>query len=144
MSLSSWIPRIFNHAWKRYGKPKVAAVRPIAQWSLPVGFAYDDDMDVASNAAGAVITNPEDYWAMDYIYIVPVQRSADMQMLIAAGEAPSGTAEFYILEDDAATVRAAFAIEFDGDWYDVQEVAHAPLGLGQSGRWARVRVSRRS
>ena len=144
MSLTTWIPRIFNHAWTRYGKPTITAVAPVADWTLPAGFAYNDDLDVIANAAGTVITNPEDYWATDTVYIVPLGRSADLQALIAAGEAPSGTANFLVLDTDAATVRAAHAIQYDGDWCDVQEVAHAPIGLGGSGRWARVTVTRRS
>jgi hypothetical protein len=144
VSLATRIPRIFRQAWLAYGQPQMAAVQPITGWTLPAGFAYDGDLDVIQNAAGAVITNPEDYWAMDYLDIVPTKRTADLQMLIAAGEVPAGSVDVYILSADAPTVRAAHSIEIDGDWYDVYEVAHGPVGVAPAGNWARVRLTRRS
>ena len=144
MSLATRIPKIFRRAWLAYGQPQMAAVKPIADWTLPAGFSYDDELDVIRNAAGAVITNPEDYWAMDYLNIVPTRRSADLQMLIAAGEVPAGSVDVYILSADIETVRDAHSVEIDGDWYDVGEAAHAPVGVAPAGNWARVRLTRRS
>lgn len=144
LPLAHMIPKIFRKAWLRYGRPMMWAVRPVADWSLPAGFAYDSETDMIQNGAGLVLTNVEDYWAGGYIYIVPMGRSGDLDVLVAAGIVPEGTVDVYILRDDAPTVKVAHSIEIDGDWYDVLEVAHAPVGIGDSALWARVRLRRRS
>lgn len=145
MSLVTMVRRIFLQAWKQYGKPIMAVVPPIASWSLPAGFSYNRETDQVMNSAGIALFNWGDYYAAEYLYIVPITASADNAMLAAAGVIPSGTSEVYILPDDAATVRVAHSIEMDGDWYDVQEVGRAPIGGNTSaGAWARVTLKRRS
>ena len=145
-TLAHLIPKIFKHAWRRYGKPVMWVVRPPAAWSLPAGFAYDGGLDaITDTATGSLtLTNPEDYWAGDMVYIVPVGRTADLGVLVAAGVVPEGTVEVYILPADALTVRRAHAVEIAGDWYDVVEVAQGPAGQATSGQWCRVRLRRRA
>jgi len=121
----------------------MAVIRPVDRWSLPPGYGYDESLDaVIYGDTGDVLPNPEDYWASDYIYIVPAREAADMRALSAAGLVPDGITEVLILADDAPTVRDAHAVEIDGQWYDVAGVEHAPPGTG--GAWARVRLRRRS
>lgn len=142
--LSQMIPRIFRLAWHRYGEPSMRVVRPLDEWLLPDGYAYDDATDTVINYYGYILSDEDLFLTADTVYIVPTQRSADLDVLIAAGVVPTGTVDVYILKDDAETVKAAHAIEIDDDWYDVLEVAHAPVGIGDSALWARVRLKRRS
>ncbi|HEY65543.1 MAG TPA: hypothetical protein G4O02_13335 [Caldilineae bacterium] len=143
VTLARRVRRVFLQAWRRYGRPVMAVIRPVNQWGLPPGYAYDESLDaVIYGDTGDVLPNPEDYWASDYIYIVPAREAADMRALVAAGIVPEGITEVFILADDAPTVRAAHAIEIDGQWYDVISVDHAPAGTG--GVWARVQLRRRS
>ena len=143
VALSQRVRRVFLQAWRRYGQPVMAVIRPVSQWSLPPGYAYDESVDaVIYGDTGDVLPDPEDYWASDYIYIVPAREAADVRTLVAAGIVPEGITEVLILADDAETVRRAYAIEIDGQWYDVVSVDHAPAGTG--GAWARVTLRRRS
>lgn len=143
--LSGRIQRIFARAWRAYGRPAMAAVRPIAQWSLPAGFSYDTARDAIADSAGTVLLNWEAYWEpVDYIYIVPADTTADLRAMAAAGVVPSGLMDVYILAADAATVEASHAIQIQGDWYDVVEVSHGPAGTADLGSWAQVRLQRRS
>ncbi len=143
VGLAGRIKRIFDQAWRRYGRPRMAAVRPPDRWTLPTGYRYEASVDaVIYDATGDVLPNPEAYWAVDYIYIVPTREAADMRALAAAGVVPEGLTEVLILAEDADTVRAAHAIEIDGQWYDVVGVEHAPPGTG--GAWARVQLRRRA
>lgn len=121
----------------------MAVIRPVSQWSLPAGYAYDESVDaVVYGDTGDVLPNPEEYWASDYIYIVPARAAADVRALVAAGIVPEGTTEVFILADDAEMVRQGHAVEIDGQWYDVVSVDHSPAGMG--GIWARVTLRRRS
>ena len=141
-ALDFLVPRIFRQAWERYGKPALWAIRPLADWSLPAGFAYDRSVDAITDAAGTVLPNPESYWAGDYVYIVPIGQTADLRAMVAAGVVPSGMVDVKVLSADLATVRAAHAVQINGDWYDVLEVAQAPVGV--AGVWGTVRLRRRS
>ncbi|MCD6290045.1 MAG: hypothetical protein J7M34_06025 [Anaerolineae bacterium] len=142
-TLASRVRRIFSQAWKQYGRPVMAAVRPVTQWNLPPGYAYDESVDaVTYGSGGAILPNPEDYWVVDYIYIVPTRESADVRALVAAGVVPEGATEVLILVDDLETARDAHAVEIDGLWYDVISVDPGPPGTG--GVWARVSLRRRS
>ena len=120
------------------------AADPVTDWNLPAGFAYDGTLDVVQSAAGVVLTNVMDYMTGAYLDIVPVKRTADLEVLVAAGVVPAGTVDVYILSADSETVKAAHSIEIDGDWYDVKEVAHGPVGIAPEGNWARVTLERRS
>lgn len=141
VSLATLARNAFMKAWKRLGRPVAAVVPPVDEWTLPAGFAYDPALDAVRNAFGATLTNWGDYYAAEYLYIVPNVESADMRLLAAAGIVPSGATEIFVLPQDAPLVRRAHALEIDGRWYDVDEVA-GPEG-GQ-GTWARVRLRRRS
>lgn len=147
MSLKTRVDKIFIRAWERYGRPKMAAVPPVTEWALPVGFAYDDNIDAIADATHNVILNPEDYWGpIDYIYIVPVPppNTADMDAMLAAGIIPTGLVREYILAIDIPTVRDAHAVELNGEWYTVIEAAMAPSGYDPRGIWGVVTLQRRS
>jgi hypothetical protein len=145
MSLATSIGSIFQRAWTAYGQPRLTAVRPVSYWGLPAGFAYDPTYDAITDTNHTVLPNPETYWVTDTVYIVPVKRTADLDVLIAAGVVPAGTVDVYILAADMATMGAAHACQINGQWYDVREVALAPVGYpGSQGIWARVRLQRRS
>ena len=146
MSLATNVASIFNRAWKAYGQPILTAVRPYSAWTLPAGFTYDDDYDQITDIAGTVLPNPQSYWVTDTVYIVPVKRTADLDVLIAAGVVPAGTVDVYVLAADVATMQAAHACQINGDWYDVIDVGQAPVGYpgGSTAIWARVRLQRRS
>jgi hypothetical protein len=143
-ALSSMVSGIFSLAWRRYGKPLMAVVPPIAQWTLPAGFSYDPETDQVMSAGGVVLDNWGDYYAAEYLYIVPIAPSADRMTLAAAGVVPAGSTDVYVLKADADTARNAHSVQIDGEWYDVVEVARAPLGAGSPGTWARVTLQRRS
>lgn len=143
-SLAAMVRRIFRQAHIRYGEPQMWAADPVADWNLPAGFAYDAQLDLIQNVTGVVLNNPQDYMTGGYIDIVPVKRTADLEVLVAAGVVPGGSVDVYILSADGETVKAAHSIEIDGDWYDVREVAHGPVGIAPEGNWARVRLERRS
>lgn len=146
MSLKTRVDKIFNRAWKRYGRPQMAVVAPITDWTLPAGFAYDESIDAIANSTHTVILNPEDYWLIDYIYIVPVPppNTADMDAMLAAGVIPTGLVREYILAIDIPTVREAHAVELNGEWYTVIEAAMAPSGYDPRGIWGVVTLQRRS
>lgn len=144
-SLAARIRRVFLRAWRAYGRPRMAAVRPISQWRLPEGFAYDAARDAIADSAGAILANWDAYWEpVDYIYIVPADTTADLRAMAAAGVVPSGLMDVYVLAADAPTVEACHAIQIQGDWYDVLEVSHGPAGASGQGAWAQVRLQRRS
>jgi hypothetical protein len=146
MSLATQIASIFQRAWQAYGQPVVTVVRPPSTWALPAGFAYDQTYDAIQNSAGVVLPNPQAYWVTDTVYLVPTKRTADLDVLIAAGVVPAGTVDIYVLAADVATMQAAHACQINGDWYDVKDVGQAPVGYpgGALGIWARVRLQRRS
>ena len=136
---------IFKKAWRRYGEPVMWVAAPVADWNIPAGFSYDAETDAVTNTiTGAVLENVLDYIVGEYLDIVPVKRTADLETLIAAGVVPAGSVDVYILAADSETVKAAHSVEIDGDWYDMREVAHAPVGIAPEGVWARVRLERRS
>src|SRR5512137_2434719 len=114
----------------------MAVVRPISAWALPAGFAYSARDDRISNAAGLEIHNPEDYWAVDYIYLTPTEDSADRRVMSAAGVVPAGQIAVNILAADIPAVQNAYAVQIGDEWYDVVEVAHNPLGV--TSLWAVV------
>ena len=62
--------------------------------------------------------------------------------LVAAGVAPDGTVEVFILPADVATVRDTFAIEMGGLWYDVVGLGAEPPSMTNA--WYAVRLQRRS
>lgn len=143
-TLNVMVHRIFRRAWQRYGRPLMYVVHQISEWSLPAGFSYDDETDSIHNAVGTWLPNEGDYWLGDYVYIVPTRRTADLDVLIAAGVVPEGTVDVYILHSDVEDVRHAHACEISGDWYDVVDVGRAPVGFETNGVWARVRLRRRA
>lgn len=143
-TLNAMVKAVFKKAHDRYGKPVMWVAAPVTDWSLPAGFTYDSEFDVVQSAAGVVLENVMDYVAGGYINIVPIRRTADLEVLIAAGVVPGGSVDVYILSADTETVKAAHSIEIDGDWYDMREVAHGPVGIAPEGNWARVRLERRS
>lgn len=146
MPLASNVRRIFRQAWKAYGKPMLYAVPPVASWNLPAGYAFDSSLDAIRTADGATLTDLDvlaQYYASEPVYIVPTQRTADLEVLVAAGVVPSGTVEVYVLQPDVATLNAAHAVKLHGQWYDVTEPAQAPVGHAP-GIWAKVRLQRRS
>ena len=146
-------PRIFRHANRRYGQPYLRAVRPLTQWALPAGFAYDADVDAIRNGAGTVLPNPEAYWATDTIYIVPtasvvstvVENIADRMRLIAGGLIEQGELMVWVAQDDIAKLQVAHAVELGNRWYDVQNIQEAPSGYPtQDGLWSLVFLRARS
>lgn len=141
-SLSTKVKKIFNRAWRRYGKPVATVVRPISEWNLPAGFAYDPTYDRIVDVDTVPLNNPEAYWVTDSVYIVPNAYSGDLKLMIAVGAVPAGTTEFGVLSTDLDTIQNAHAVQIDGDWYDVVDTAHSPIGT--DGTWALVRVTRRS
>jgi len=142
-ALSTRVKRMFQRAWRAFEKPTLTAIRPIAYWSLPSGWSYDEEVDAIVDSSGTVLPNPEDYWASDTIYIVPLGETADLLNMMTAGLVPSGTVDVLIMQQDVATVNQAHAVQLNGEWYDVVEVAQTPVGHSQ-GIWARVRLQRRS
>lgn len=146
MTLSTNVRRIFRRAWQAYGKPVMQAVPPVASWSLPAGYTFDSSLEAIRTSGGATLTDLDAlaaYYATRPVYIVPTGRTADLDVLIAAGVVPSGAVEVYVLQSDIATVNAAHAVQINSQWYDVIELAIAPVGHA-SGIWARVRLKRRS
>jgi hypothetical protein len=141
-SFAALARKAFLAAWRRLGRPRAAVVPPVSAWSLPPGFAYDPTADAVRDASGTVLANWGDYYAAEYLYIVPDVEGADLRLLVAAGVAPSGTTEVFVMPQDAATVRVAHALEIGGRWYDVDEVAE-PEGAAAAA-WTRVRLRRRS
>jgi hypothetical protein len=141
-SLSAKVKKIFNRAWRRYGQPTATVVRPISEWNLPPGYSYNDDYDRIMDTDGYILTGELEYWVTDTVYIVPNDHSAALRTMIAVGAVPSGSTEFGILTTDLSKIENAHAIQIDGDWHDVVDMAHSPIGT--SGTWALIRVKRRS
>lgn len=147
MTLASKINRIFNLANRRYGKPYLEAVPPLSSWTLPAGYTADATLDGIRTGSGEVLTDLDafetsGYFNLSTVYIVPLQSSDDLRSMIAAGIAPAGQLELYVLAADLPTVRAAFAIQVNGQWYDVAGPAAEPSGATDV--WARVRLQRRA
>lgn len=146
MTLASRVARIFTHAWNRYAQPTMTTVPPLSAWTLPAGYSASAAHDAIETTGGATLTDLDalaGYYATSTVYIVPTGRTADLDAMIAAGVAPSGMIDVLIMQADVATVNAAFAVEVMGQWYNVVEVARAPVGHS-AGIWARVRLERRS
>jgi len=141
INLGLSVQRMFKQAWERYSRPVIWAVRPILNWSLPTDFTYNLIDDAIEDSSGVVLPNPEDYWAGDYIYIVPMGVTADLRAMIAAGYVEAGTIEVRVMVADLPVVRQAHAIMIDGEWYDVTEAASRPVGAGV---WGQVHLRRRS
>jgi hypothetical protein len=146
-TLAQLIPRIFNHAWQRYGEPTLTAVRPIAYWVLPAGFAYNKDVDAIRDSAGVVLTNVSDYWTSDSIHILPTKSApgggdvAELQALPVPGVAQTGEVSVWVLKDDIHKLRVAHALLLGDQWYDLVSQQQAPAGFPDStGLWARVRL----
>lgn len=147
MSLSTRVHSIFRRAWQRYGRPTMSAVPPLSAWSLPAGYTFDASRDGILTGSGAVLNDLDAFEASGYfvgevIYIVPLQSSDDLRTMVAAGVAPAGSLELYVLSADVATVQEAFAIKLGGLWFNVSSPAVEPSGTGDV--WARVRLERRS
>lgn len=150
MSLAQYASRIFRHANRRYGEPYLTAVRPLADWSLPAGYAYDAHVDAIRNAAGYILTEPQAYWTTDTVYIVPTRSSAEDASaeafaLLAGGVAPGGFTEVWVRQSDITTLRAAHALLLDKRWYDIASLQEAPAGYPTTdGLWGRLRLRARA
>ncbi len=142
-TLAQLTRRAFLTAWQRIGQPRAAVAPPVTEWTLPTGFAYDPTVDAVRDAAGNTLLNWGDYYAAEYLYIVPDLEDADARRLAAAGLTPTGMLEIFVLPQDADLVRRAHAVEIGGYWYDVEEVS-GPAGVAADSGWARVRLRRRS
>jgi hypothetical protein len=146
MNLKAQITAIFLKAWRAYGQPTMDLVPPLASWSLPAGYAFDDQNDGITTTGGDTFTDLDAlsvYFTTDPVYIVPVQETAELRTLIAAGVVPNGTTEVFVLQADVATARAAFAVELSGEWYNVVDSGQGPAGH-PTGTWAKVRLERRA
>lgn len=153
-TLSQLGPRIFRHANRRYGKPYMLVVRPLTQWALPAGFAYDATVDAIANGGGTILPNPEDYWVTDAVYIVPVasvvstvvEDIADRYRLSPLGMVASGEIMVWIAgATDIERVQVAHSIQLGNRWYDVENVQEAPSGYpAADGLWALIRLRARS
>lgn len=151
MTLANLARRMFFQAWRRYGCPTLLAVRPRSAWSLPAGFAYDADVDAIRNGAGVVLTNAEDYWVSDTVYIVPEASRraggdlAELQQLLVTGIATLGAVGVWVWGDDIAKLRAAHALRLGDQWYDLDRQGPQPSGYpGAHGLWAYVRLRGRT
>lgn len=142
MSVIRQAVAMFRRAWLAYGRPLLRVVRPMSEWTLPSGFAYDPAVDVIRDTTGRVLPNPDAYWVTDTVYIVPARATTDERVLTAAGIIPTGTLYVYVLPQDVATVRNAHAVEAGNVWYDVVEVTAEPIGTEHA--WCRVELRRRS
>lgn len=145
ISLATAVPRIFRLAWERYGKPTISVVPPLADWTLPAGYAYDASLDGIVTGGGAVLTSlyaMSGYFATTEVNIVPTHPSGDTRSLMAAGIIPDGQIEVLVLATDLPTMRAAFAVQVGGLWYNLPKVQPEPIGTTDV--WARVRLERRS
>src|SRR5512135_1798092 len=122
-TLAQMTKRIFRHAWLRYGQPTMEVVRPMSAWTLPAGFAYDQDVDCIRNGAGVVLRNPEDYWVSDIVYILPNKSErmgsiAELQQMLVAGVVTAGTIGVWVYGTDIAKVKAAHAVKLFDEWYE--------------------------
>lgn len=149
-TLAQMTKRIFRHAWLRYGQPTMLVVRPLSDWTLPAGFAYDQTVDCIRNNAGVVIRNPEDYWVTDLVYILPnrSERSgsiAELQEMLVTGQVTSGGIGVWVLGADIAKVKASHAIKLFDEWYELDHQTPQPAGdPSGAGLWAYVRLKART
>lgn len=140
---ASMIRRIFKQAWDRYGRPMVCAIRPPSQWTnMPAGFTYDPVVDMIRNSAGRKLEDQYLYWDFDYIYVVPAQLDESVRVMMMTGVIPTGTIEVGVLGDDYQTLKQAFQVQVDSEWYDVVSIPRYPPATGTE--WSRVQLRRRS
>ena len=147
MSLPTQVKAIFRRAWLAYGKPTLLAAPPLTEWTLPAGYGYSASYDGIRTGSGEVLNDlsafqTSGYFAGETVYIVPLESTDEMRSMAAAGVVPDGTLELYVLAADLATVRAAFAVQVGGLWFDVAAAGVEPSGA--SDVWARVRLTRRA
>ena len=134
MSLARMIPRIFRRANARFGYPAIDVVRPIADWDLPSGFAYDQTLDLVRDSNGTVLRNVMDYWVTDHIYIVPVRHTlkddvAMLQQLVVNGETTVGALDIWVMgATDIQRVLDAHRVKLGTRWYNVSNVQPFPAG----------------
>ena len=144
MTLSASISRIFGRAHRAFGSPTMQVARPVSQWTLPAGYSYDATTDTLKDGAGAVVRSYTSYIVYDTVNFLPAGTGRDQRALVAAGIVPAGETVIYTLPADVTTLRAAYGVVLDGQWYDVAEVAQGPAGQGATGAYAAVTLRRRS
>lgn len=126
------------------GDPTMTIVRPIAQWTLPSGYAYDDVTDtIRHTSTGAVSTNYSTYWSTDSVDMMPLERSDELRNLILAGIVKEGSFDTLILPDDYATVYAGFRALVDSVEYNILTVRKYPFGVSTAFTYL-VRLERRA
>ncbi len=136
------VSAVFSQAWVRYGRPTLRVVGPVSAWTLPAGYAYDPAADLVVSAGGGILYEPQAYWPQIEVPLVPAEPTPDTRMLIAAGMIPAGGIDVYVLAEHAAALRAAYAVELDGEWYVVKAIERGAAGVG-GGQWARATLARR-
>lgn len=144
MTLTARLASLFARAHAAFGHPTLAVARPVAQWTLPAGYAYDATTDTLTDGAGAVSRAYSSYIVYDTVNCLPAGTGRDQRALVAAGLVPAGETVVYILPADVATLRAAYGVVLDGQWYDVTAVDLGPAGAGTTGAYAALTLRRRS
>jgi len=128
---------VYHGMRKAVGDPTALLVKPVANWGLPVVTTYEAKLDRFRNVAGATI-EPAGLWKTRTLEILPSTHTRETQALIAVGELPEDSADFYVYgATDIAAVQACYGIILGSKLYRVAEVVPTPHDNPQ---WALVRI----
>ncbi len=149
MKLSQRVEKLFYQAWTRLGKPEMKVIRPVAEWNLPVGYTYDESTDTVVDASGQPVVDVTPYQTYDMVPMMPggieftVRGQQDQDVLMTgAGLAPNSVLVARVLPAFSQILDKAFAIQIDGEWYDMNGLKVLPEGSHDKA-WANVTLRRR-
>jgi hypothetical protein len=141
--LAQLAARAFRQAWMANGQPTLLVIGPYTEWRMPRGYHYDASVDHLVDASGNSVDDPSIYWTTYTVNMIPAGAVDEAYVLGPAGITPDGSTTAIILPADIATVRHAFQVQVDGDWYNVTDVKAEPAGA-LTPTWATVTLKRRS
>lgn len=129
--------RMFDRVWREQGGLTLTVVRPMAQWSLPAGYAYQEEEDLIRDNSGNVVTNYAALWTTTTVNYIPAALSEMTQTLIVTGMLQPETREVFVWDAAIATVKGCFRVSASSQEYRVNRVTNTPQAW-----WGRVVLER--
>lgn len=124
------VQAMFKAAHRAIGKPTLAIIPPVSQWTLPTGVSYDAYRDQFINGSGAVVAVD---WAIQPTTDLPYlpDRVATGLSFGVAGITTEQTTNVVCLWSTAAesALRAAWGVSLAGQLYRLERIERAPEGV---------------
>lgn len=120
--------RTFNALRRLKGDPTVLIVQPIANWTLPSGYAYDPKRDrIYNSGTNTTLSDYDQYWETDEVDYLPME-SEELNTMIMAGIVKEGSVAARILPADYTKLSVGFRAIIDGVQYNIKGVTKFPAG----------------